>query len=214
MGKLLIYLFSDGWKNTLSFLLKRIRSVFYYQANTFCFYAKKDDIKKVYKDFWKEYDYRIIQNAEDVRCLNFSRLSLLPFEEWIKAGSVLCMLFKNDKPIGFGWIHFHHHTIKNVGRFDLGNNVAWVGPQFVHKNYRGYGLQKLIVLQCIANMPKNIEAVITSVNQSNIPSLHSYEKMNFRKGMKVLTETGIFSSRSFETIIYDTDSLNYLRLTK
>jgi hypothetical protein len=212
MRKILIFLASDGWKNTLVFLLKSIKSFFYYQSDTICFYAQREDIESEHRDEWKGFDCRIIQNIEDIQRLNFPRLSLLPCKEWIKAGGVLCVLQKNDDPVGFGWIHFHQHTIKYVGNFDLGNDTAWVGPQFVHKDYRGNGLQKFIVLQCISRMPDNIKVVITSVNQSNLPSLRSYEKMNFCKGVKVSAETGIFSFKSSKSEILNTEASHYIKL--
>ena len=67
----------------------------------------------------------------------------------------------------------------------MGNATAWLGPYFVHRKYRGNGLQQLIIKQGIEIAPININAFITSENASNIHSLNSFEKNGYYIGMKV-----------------------------
>lgn len=213
MKKLLIYLSSDGLINTMEFVFKVIISFFYYKSETVCIYAKRNALNHVHKEQWKDFDCKYYNNAEDVRHLNFERLKLLPYEKWFEEGSLLCVLFSGGMPIAFGWSHFHYHNIKHVGHFDLGNDIAWIGPQFVHEKYRGLGLQKMIVQNSIQSLPDNIKNVITSVNGSNLPSIHSFESLQFHKGIKVFSTLGIFSKNSKAIEIIDSSSLNYLRIT-
>lgn len=213
MKKILIFILSDGWRNTLSFILNGIKSFFYNRSHTLCLYLNLKNFNSIKKpDLKKEYYCKVIRSTDEIKRLNFKRLSILPYQKWIDAGGFLCVVFKDDRPAGFGWIHFHRHIIKNVGEFDLGDDIAWLGPFFVHKYFRGNGLQKLLISSCISNLPENIKAVITSVNESNLPSLISFEKLGFDIGAKVITRNGFFSSKSTDIEITDTESRKYFRI--
>lgn len=214
MRKILVFIASDGWAHTFSFILKHVKSLFFHRSITLCLYARREDIAVFSTPVWEEYDCKILHSMEELKALHFDRLMLYPCQKWIDAGSTVCVIFKNNVPVAFGWNHFIRHDIKYVGDFELGDNIAWVGPQFVHKIHRGYGLQKLIILQSILNMPKNIQTIITSVNQSNLPSLRSFEKMKFRKGLKISTDIGLFSSHVSDLTILDPDSLKYLKIKR
>ena len=163
---------------------------------------------------WNEYDCKLLKSKAELDQLHFDRLMLMPCQEWLDAGSVVCVIFRDGEPIAYGWSHFRQHNIKYVGCFELGDDIAWVGPQFVHKLHRGHGLQRLLVYQCVLNMPDNIRTVITSVNQSNLPSLRSFEKMKFHIGAKVSTLTGFLSSHVSNLKITDEESVNYFKLPK
>ena len=214
MRKVLVFIASDGWAHTLSFMLKRVKSLFFHRSITFCLYARRDDVATTSTPIGEEYDCKILHSLEELKALHFDLLMLYPCQKWIDAGSTVCVISKNNVPVAFGWCHFIRHDIKYVGKFELGDDIAWMGPQFVHKKHRGQGLQKLVIMQSVLNLPKRIQTIITSVNQSNQPSLRSVIKMKFRIGLKVSNDTGFFSSHVSDLTILDPDSLKYLKVKR
>lgn len=132
--------------------------------------------------------------------------------EWLKEGSMLCVVFKKEDPVAFIWTHFKEHNIEYVGDFDMGSEIAWLGPSFVHRKYRGKGLQQLVILQGMASAPTNIKVFITSVNASNIPSLRSLEKIGFKVGMEVVCKTGVLVSKRIKVKALDKHSEKYLKI--
>lgn len=210
--KLWIFLASDGWKNTWAFIRKSIIGKFYYQSRTYCLFAEKSDIGSLSDPDWKDYEYRTIRNGDDYSDLmKFGRFCLLPYREWLENGSIACVLFHDGIAVAFSWIHFRTHKIEYVGIFDMGDDIAWIGPMFVHRKHRGHGLQKMMIQRMAEDLPVGIKAVITSVNAANFPSLKSFEKCGFRIGMKVCSNVGMFSSfcRKMEMM---NESKEYLRI--
>lgn len=97
----------------------------------------------------------------------------------------------------------------------MGNETAWLGPCFVYRKYRGNGLQQLMIKQGIEIAPININAFITSVNASNIPSLNSFEKNGFKLGMKVSCKTGVLALSKHTNIdMTDECSKKYLKIKR
>lgn len=215
MKKILIFISSDGWKNTFSFILNGINSFFYNCSHTLCLYLNLKDFNSTKRpDLKKGYYCKVIRSSEEIKRLNFERLSILPYHKWIEAGSFVCVVFKDNRAAGYGWVHFNRHIIKYVGEFDLGDDIAWLGPSFVNKDFRGNGLQKFLICFRMSNLPENIKTVITSVNEYNLPSLRSLEKLGFNLGVRVNTKTGIFSSKTSDIEFTDTESRNYFRIKR
>lgn len=215
MRKVLIFIKSDGLLNTLKFILKGVVSKLYYRSHTLCLYGERKYIEIKRKSVWDKFQCRFIDAIEEIESLNFDRLKILPCRKWLELGSKLCVVFTDDIPIAFGWIHFREHKIDYVGKFDMGNETAWLGPYFVHRKYRGNGLQQLIIKQGIEIAPININAFITSVNASNIPSLNSFEKNGFKLGMKVSCKTGVFAiSKCANIDMADECSKKYLKIKR
>lgn len=211
--KLWVFLKSDGWRNTWAFICKSIISKFYYQSKTYCLFAKRDNRKTLFNPNWSDYEHRIFKNGDDYsQLMNFGRFCLLPYREWFESGSIVCVLFKDALPVAFSWIHFRIHAIEHVGTFDLGDEIAWLGPIFVHRKCRGHGLQKMMIQQVMENLPIGIKSIITSVNASNSPSLKSFEKCGFKVGMKVYCNVGILSLNYRKIEVIDESSKEYLQI--
>ena len=193
MGKVTIFIESDGWYNTLHFIWKAIRAQLPHTAHTYCLFADRNmSAALIHRPQWEEYTSKVITNQKEMESIHFGRLKLTPWRKWLEAGSRVIVLFRNTVPVAFGWIHFRSHTIQSVGTFNMETNIAWLGPSFVHINHRGKGLQQLVIQQCINNTPHQIDAFITSVNTGNVASLHSFEKCGFKKGLEVS-----YTSRKF-----------------
>lgn len=159
-------------------------------------------------------DYKIISNVEDLENVNFPRLKSCPWRKWLNEGSRVALIYENGEPVAFGWTHFKSHSIDAVGIFDLGDNIAWLGPSFVHHKHRGHGLQKALISIGVNDAPKSIQSFITSVNAGNIPSLRSFEKCGFKKGLEVSHTAGLFTKTRTETCVLDNSSNNYFKLTQ
>lgn len=170
--KFFIYLKSDGFVNALKFTLRSITSLVYNKSITNVYH------KKVEEDKGNESDYDIrIQTLSEINKMDFPRLKILPYNNWINCGSKLYVIYIDDKPAGFSWIHFCNYQFADGLKFAIGNKSCWAGPQFIHKDYRGKGLQRIIVEYSINN--EKGKDIYTSVSNNNIASNKCMMRNNF-----------------------------------
>lgn len=209
-----IFVQSDGIVNTFRFVWKSLFGKFYRLSRTLCLYAERYSVKELKDGRWSDFHSRVIYDWKELRGIDFDRLKLLPCKKWLDAGSIVVIIFQGDIPVGFGWTHFGCHTIEYVGSFDMGTTIAWLGPSFVHRKYRGKGLQKLVIQECVRNAPKQIKTFISSVNDKNSASLISFEKCGFKVGMQVNNISGLFARKGVEIRRLDDKSESYLRISR
>ena len=158
-------------------------------------------------------DYEIISNVKGLENVNFPRLKSCPWRKWLNKGSRVALIYENGEPVAFGWTHFKSHSIEAVGTFDLGDNIAWLGPSFVHHKHRGHGLQKVLISLRVNDAPQTIQSFITSINAGNIPSLRSFEKCGFQRGMEVFYTAGLFAKEKTEIKVLNSSAPDYLKIT-
>lgn len=209
MGKIATFIESDGWANTLRFIWKGTRGYFAHTSHTYCLFADRLAVRGGHAA-----DYKIISSIEDLENIDFPRLKSCPWRKWLDEGSYVVVLFKDNEPIAFGWTHFKSHSVDAVGTFDLGEEKAWLGPQFVHHKHRGHGLQKELITLSVSNAPESIKSFITSVNVRNTASLHSCKKCGFQKGLEVSYTAGMFAKKKTEIRVLNSSANNYFKLTQ
>ena len=74
------------------------------------------------------------------------------------------------------------HSIHKMGKWNLDENEAWVGPTYVDINYRNKGIHRDLLNETIKKLHyENIKNVFTAINYKNEPSVKSFEKTGFRK---------------------------------
>lgn len=210
MGKIATFIESDGWANTLRFIWKGIRGYFAHTSHTYCLFADRLSIS----GGGYSVDYEIISNVKGLENVNFPRLKSCPWRKWLNKGSRVALIYENGEPVAFGWTHFKSHSVDAVGKFDLGEEKAWLGPQFVHHKHRGHGLQKELITLSVSNAPESIKSFITSVNVRNTASLHSYKKCGFQKGLEVSYTAGMFAKKKTEIRVLSSLANNYFKLTQ
>ena len=77
-------------------------------------------------------------------------------------------MYVDGMPAGFSWIHFGDYKFTHGYKFLNNRQGCWAGPQFIHKDFRGKGLQRIIVAH---NISKECgKDIYTSVNKNNIAS--------------------------------------------
>jgi hypothetical protein len=156
-----------------------IRWMAQYYSFYFEWYLECIRQKISYREYWNQFRIKAYTSSDALESVNFPRLKYTPYHRWFDEGAICRVVFKADIPVAFSWTHYKEHSIGNVGIFDMGDSIAWLGPYFVHKNYRGLSLQQLMINQDVSNASENITSFITSVNQRNTASLHSFLKLNF-----------------------------------
>lgn len=77
-------------------------------------------------------------SEEVIRYIRTLRIENLHYKKWIENGSLLCLArveSKNELPRG--WLHFG--GIRSVSSFNvcIGDNAAWLGPDFIPEEHRG-----------------------------------------------------------------------------
>ena len=212
MGKIGTFIESDGFGNTLHYIWKSLKSQFTHTSHTYCLFADRGDTVLSRGGYYTE--YQIITKVGQLEIVHFGRLKLCPWRKWLDEGSYVVVLFKDNEPIAFGWTHFKSHSVDAVGTFDLGEEKAWLGPQFVHHKHRGHGLQKELITLSVSNAPESIKSFITSVNVRNTASLHSCKKCGFQKGLEVSYTAGMFAKKKTEIRVLNSSANNYFKLTQ
>lgn len=162
---------SDGFTNTMKFTLKTLTSCIYNRSITNVYHKKEGCQNNETDD-----DIRYM-TLSDIKKLDFPRLKILPYPKWINLGSKLYVLYIDGQAAGFSWIHFCDYKFTDRLAFTIDNNSCWAGPQFIHKDYRGRGLQRIIVEYSI-NKEKGKD-IYTSVNSNNIASIKCMMRNNF-----------------------------------
>lgn len=180
--KIVIFIQSDGWNNTLKFIVNGVLGVLGRKSITLCLVCRRSDVKIHKLAHWSQFVSKTYKSLEDLENVRFPRLKYNPCRRWFDEGSVCRIVFKNDVPVAFSWTHGKKHNIDKVGTFDMGDSINWLGPYFVCKEYRGLSLQQLMIYQDILEAPESITSFITSVNQKNVASLHSFMKLGFFQG--------------------------------
>ncbi len=178
MKKILIYLSSDGWKNTITLIIKSIIKRLYYQTTTnFYIWEKKNEMFE---------NHQVINNLsikeirlDEIESLDFPRLKLLTYKKWMNDGGHVYVSFLNEKPVGFAWTHLNSYHIHGVGTFKLYKNEYWSGPTFVLNSLRGLGINKAQLAFQFNHLPNN-SIVFTSINENNAPSIRSYAKYGYK----------------------------------
>lgn len=112
------------------------------------------------------------------------------------------VLYIDGLAVGFSWIHFCNYKFTDGLKFTIDNNSCWAGPQFIHKDYRGRGLQRIIVEYSINK--EYGKDIYTSVSNSNIASNKCMVSNNFELigTVRIIT----FGGKTIKTEI--TPSLN------
>lgn len=108
--------------------------------------------------------------------LDFPRLKMLAWRKWLSVGSRCYVGFHNGIPVSYTWTHFGEYSIHGIGRFRLAEEECWLGPTFVHKDYRGKGYNKK---QIAFQMSAEDKVCYTSVNSRNLPSIHSFVRLGY-----------------------------------
>lgn len=171
--KFFIYCKYDGIKSAIKFTLKTIFSHIYSRSETVFF--------KLDKPLAPPSDQSLIIKAirlEDIDGINFPRLKLLDCRKWLQSGSKLYIGFVNETPVSFTWTHYNTYQIHGLCHFLLKEKECWIGPTFVHKDFRGKGYNKQQIATQIAD--SNSERFYTSVNNNNMPSIKSFEHAGFK----------------------------------
>lgn len=180
--KIIVFIQSDGWRNTLRFIANGLFSLLGRESITFCLVGKREALGVKWREYWTKYTCREITSPETIDSMDFPRLKYHPYRQWMQQGAVCRVVFKEGVPVAFGWTHYKEHSIDKVGTFDMGEHIAWLGPYFVHKDFRGQALQQLLIYHDVNEAPKAIKAFITSVNHRNNPSLRSFLNLGFFQG--------------------------------
>ncbi len=178
MKKILIYLSSDGWKNTIALIRKSIlKKICYHTTTSFYMWEKKNET------FENNQEIRNLSVKEltldEIESIDFPRLKLLNYKEWLKDGSHVYVSFLNGKPVGFAWTHSKSYHIHGLGTFKLYENEYWSGPTFVLNSLRGRGINRTQKIFQLNHLPKN-SSIFTSINENNIPSIRSNVRYGFK----------------------------------
>lgn len=175
MRKFFIYCESDGFKSAVFFLRKTLCRFIFRKSKTY-FYA----VQKVSMEYKPIEGYEIRElPLEEVESLHFPRLKVCNYKKWFAEGGKVYVGFYNGVPVSYTWTHFGKYHFSGLGDFLMGNSECWIGPTFVHRRYRGLGLNRAQLLYQIAN--EHLSICYGSANESNISSIKSIERIGFKK---------------------------------
>lgn len=174
--KFFVYCKSDGIMSALHYAIATILSCVY-RSSTTNFYRYDGVTSSLVK--YANTDRFVVKEclAEELETIDFPRLKLLNWRRWLHDGSRCYVGFYDGIPATYTWTHFKEYEIHGLGKFHLTDGECWIGPVFVHKDYRGRGLNKIQ----IANQMLDVGGVCyTSVNAGNQPSIRSFIGLGYK----------------------------------
>lgn len=177
--KFFVYCGADGFMSAARMALRSFYSRFAYNSVTFFYSIKNCGTSAGMID---GFEVKLL-SLKEVERLDFPRLKVSNYRKWFSEGGKVYVGFYRGMPVSFTWTHFRHYHFKGMGDFLMNSSECWVGPMFVHKKYRGLGLNKCQVLYQIQQ--ENVSFCCTSVSKGNLASIHSLERMGFKRIGKV-----------------------------
>lgn len=177
--KFFVYCSSDGFESAFRMALRSFYSRFAYKSVTAFYEIKNVGLKAKAID---GFELRLLSLPE-VEALDFPRLKMSNYRKWFSEGGKVYVGFYRGIPVSFTWTHFERCHFDGLGDFLMNSSECWVGPTFVHKKYRGLGLNKYQLLYQIQQ--ENVPICYGSANEGNLASIRSIEKIGFTRIGKV-----------------------------
>ncbi|MBQ7635311.1 MAG: GNAT family N-acetyltransferase [Bacteroidaceae bacterium] len=104
---------------------------------------------------------------------------------------IVALVRECNEYIGYACADFSSpHTIHGLGDFRLDTGEAWIGPVFVKKQWRGKGLNPLMVAKLLNKLREaGIHTIYTCISGDNAASLGSFRKMGFKEWGRLGSES-------------------------
>lgn len=180
MKKLIKYLKTEGMKATL----KKIRMKVKNRGNSTTVFLVYD-IPSTQRNNQQEY---IILELDRNNVLEFEKIK---FWDHINAADYIdnekrkILLVQNKKDEYIAYAAMEEELLREIvgcGKFQLQMHEAWIGPVYVKKEYRGRGINSIMIQELLfAAEQHGIKRCYTSVNSDNISSLKSFKKNGFEE---------------------------------
>ena len=76
--KVIEFIQSDGWLNTIRFILNGIWSALGRKSVTLCLVGKRIDLKISYREYWNQFRIKAYTSSDALESVNFPRLKYTP----------------------------------------------------------------------------------------------------------------------------------------
>lgn len=181
MNRLINYLMNEGFVETIKKIIVKIKQhgkseTIFFQKEVQNFEAPKslNDIMKCVK--------LTEENQSDFENIKF--WSFINTNTYLNNPNASILLLK----IGNNYVGYaaeQHETerkIHGLGVFNLKRKEGWIGPVYVVRQYRGQGLNRILVNEQIMQLrQKHITTFFTSINSANTSSIKSFNSLGFKE---------------------------------
>lgn len=168
----------DGWINTWSnvkgFVKKRvwgesITVLLQINLKDFSFEEENQEVPGVIlRDFDRDHD--VLPNIDEEK-----------LDIWLARGDQCRVALCGSEVVGYAFIHLNEYYVDGVGHINLEKEGSfWIGPTFVKKEFRGIGINKLLIESLINKFGRDKSFGMTSANINNVASLKSFIRNGYR----------------------------------
>jgi len=175
---------TDGVVNVITLFTKKFQNFIYRPVNTTVFELSftNDKVQEFGGTDLDQLEFTMLKPGESI-----FHLSNNDIQKKFAGGGTCLVLIVKGCAAGYLWFFSDNYYVQGVGNINLKErNAIWVGPAFVHKNYRGNGYNKLLVNKVFKSYKlTNQSCAMTSINSDNIASIRSFESMGFKKASEL-----------------------------
>lgn len=188
---------SGGLAEAFDYGLRHIKKFIWYKSETVYLYLERAKYENKSKVREESLEFRIIKTVQEIKELDFARLKLLPYEDWIGDESEAIVGYFNGTPISYSWLHYRVAPDQSI---NLKPGQCWTGPSFVHKKRRKKGINSAQKAFLIEKADKKSTCFVTSVNKNNVPSIKTNLGAGFQKGAIVTKHFGWLARKQTQII--------------
>lgn len=182
MNKISRYLKEYGLRGILKKIYVKGLFLFGLKKSVTIFFVKVLDSNIAYVDS-DHYSIKILTQADIDKFDKMKYFHFIRSKEVVEDPYFMVITINHqERMVGYVILHFGEiHPIYGLGSWKLDEDEAWLGPAFVIKEFRGKGINSLLLNQAaIFSIERGSKKIFTCINQSNASSRRSFEKNDYR----------------------------------
>jgi len=185
MKKVIRYFKDNGLSETVKRIAIRSLSIIGFKESSSYILNYKSNEKIDAKEI-SSFKYVLVELNREQR-KNFESVNYYDFinaDKILKSdNSKIYIAMDKNEIVGYVCCHFNvEHSIHKMGKWQLEENEAWIGPTYVVKNYRNKRIHKHLLLYSILMLGNDgINSFYTAINENNTPSIKSFTNVGFEK---------------------------------
>lgn len=180
MKKTICYIKTGGFFEVLDYALVKILRFTGYKNYSIHVNCPKELF--CFESDFSAQDVKIVEfsSVQEIENLGFERLFYTPYKAWLSKGSKLYVSFYKDQPMGYIWSQFNSHIVDGDDYIDQAQGVSWLGPGFIHKDFRGKRAYIHMLSHAMRESFNNgASKIITCASYNNVAPLKTFEKLGF-----------------------------------
>jgi GNAT superfamily N-acetyltransferase len=212
MKKVIRYFKDNGFNETVKRIgIRSLSFIGLRESSSYVFNYKSN--KEIYDIEISPFKYELVELRKE-QSKNFESVNYYDFINADKIleseNSKIFIAMDGNEIVGYVCCHFNvEHSIHKMGKWQLEENEAWIGPTYVVKEYRNKRIHKHLLLYSILMLGNHgINSFYTAINENNIASIKSFTNVGFEKIGVIKIKNRMNISKKISILDDGTNTLN------